>query len=122
MRRYEALGVSLHTQPPGGRHPQPSCLACSSSAALTGTQLGRTALSWWGKLERIGDGHVGIFLSLPWLQVASPVPGFIGFAVGRTNFSDPLKRFLEDPKEESAAIEAIARNYKGCVDTWQAAR
>jgi len=57
-----------------------------------------------------------------WLQVASPVPGFIGFAVGRTNFSDPLKRFLEDPKQESAAIEAIAKNYKGCVDTWQAAR
>ncbi len=51
MRRYEALGVSLHTQPPGGRHPQPSCLACSSSAALTGTQLGCTALSWWGKFE-----------------------------------------------------------------------
>ena len=34
----------------------------------------------------------------------------------------PLKRFLEDPKQESAAIEAIAENYKGCVDTWQAAR
>ena len=57
-----------------------------------------------------------------WLEVASPVPGFIGFAVGRTNFSEPLKRFLKDPKQESAAIEAIAENYKGCVDTWQAAR
>jgi myo-inositol catabolism protein IolC len=57
-----------------------------------------------------------------WLKVAAPVTGFIGFAVGRTNFSEPLKRFLEDPKQESAAIAAIAENYKGCVDTWQAAR
>jgi 5-dehydro-2-deoxygluconokinase len=56
-----------------------------------------------------------------WLQVAAPVPGFIGFAVGRTNFSEPLKRYLEDPKHEAAAIQEIAENYKGCVDTWRAA-
>jgi 5-dehydro-2-deoxygluconokinase len=56
-----------------------------------------------------------------WLQVAAPVPGFIGFAVGRTNFSEPLKRYLEDPKHEAAAIKEIAANYKGCVDTWRAA-
>ena len=56
-----------------------------------------------------------------WLQVASPVTGFIGFAVGRTNFSEPLKRFLEDPKQEATAIKDIAQNYKGCVDTWRAA-
>ncbi len=57
-----------------------------------------------------------------WLGVAAPVPGFIGFAVGRTNFSAPLKSFIADPAQEAAAIEAIAQNFKGCVDTWQAAR
>jgi 5-dehydro-2-deoxygluconokinase len=57
-----------------------------------------------------------------WLEIAAPVPGFIGFAVGRTNFSDPLKRFLENRNEEDVAIEAIARNYKECVDIWQKAR
>ena len=47
----------LHTQaPPAANIPQPTCLACSSSAALTGTQSGRTALSWCGKFEPIGDG------------------------------------------------------------------
>jgi len=56
-----------------------------------------------------------------WLQVAAPVAGFIGFAVGRTNFSEPLKRYLEDPKQEATAIKEIAENYKGCVDTWRAA-
>lgn len=56
-----------------------------------------------------------------WLRVGAPVAGFIGFAVGRTNFSEPLKRFIADPSQEEAAIEEIARNYKGCVDTWQQA-
>ncbi len=56
-----------------------------------------------------------------WLRVAAPVPGFIGFAVGRTNFSAPLKSFIADPAQEAAAIAAIAANFKGCIDTWQAA-
>jgi len=57
-----------------------------------------------------------------WLKVAAPVPGFIGFAVGRTNFNEPLKQFLENRSAEAASVEAIARNYKECVDIWLAAR
>lgn len=59
-----------------------------------------------------------------WLRVAAPIDGYIGFAVGRTNFSEPLKSYLADPTpaRAEAAIEDIARNYKGCVDVWQSAR
>lgn len=57
-----------------------------------------------------------------WLTVAAPVPGYIGFAVGRTNFSAPLKSFIADPSQEATAVETIASNFKGCVDTWEAAR
>lgn len=57
-----------------------------------------------------------------WLKVAAPIPGYIGFAVGRTNFSAPLKSFIADPTQEAAAVEAIAVNFKGCVDTWRAAQ
>jgi 5-dehydro-2-deoxygluconokinase len=53
-----------------------------------------------------------------WLAVAAPLPGYIGFAVGRTNFAEPLKRFLADPSTADEAIDAIAKNYKGCVDAW----
>lgn len=56
-----------------------------------------------------------------WLRVAAPVPGFIGFAVGRTNFAEPLKQFLADPSTATQAIDAIAANYKGCVDVWREA-
>ncbi|MCB1057315.1 MAG: DUF2090 domain-containing protein [Acidobacteria bacterium] len=57
-----------------------------------------------------------------WLRVAAPVPGFIGFAVGRTNFSDAVKRFLADRSQEQSAVDEIAANYKGCVDVWRAAQ
>lgn len=59
-----------------------------------------------------------------WLQVAAPLDGYIGFAVGRTNFSAPLKTYIADPTPANAeaAIQQIAENYKGCVDVWQAAR
>ncbi len=57
-----------------------------------------------------------------WLAVAAPVPGYIGFAVGRTNFAGPVQQFIADRSTESAAVEAIAANFKGCVDVWLAAR
>ena len=44
------------------------------------------------------------------------------FAVGRTNFTDPLKGYLDKSMDEDAAINAIAENYKGCVDIWKAAK
>lgn len=56
-----------------------------------------------------------------WLRVGAPVPGFIGFAVGRTNFSDPLKAYIADPSKRDQAVQQIAENYKGCVDTWREA-
>ena len=56
-----------------------------------------------------------------WLRVAAPVPGFIGFAVGRTNFAEPLRQYLADPAHERSSVEAIASNFKGCVDVWNEA-
>ncbi|HEX4951808.1 MAG TPA: DUF2090 domain-containing protein [Thermoanaerobaculia bacterium] len=82
--------------------------------------------SWGASRERVGSILLGRGSDkeqvYKWLEVAAPVPGFIGFAVGRTNFSAPLKSFIADPSREAEAVEAIARNYKGCVDTWNAAR
>ncbi len=57
-----------------------------------------------------------------WLRVAAPVEGFIGFAVGRTNFSAPLTGFLAGELDEAAAIAQIAANYTGCVNAFTSAR
>jgi myo-inositol catabolism protein IolC len=46
-----------------------------------------------------------------WLQVAAPVEGFIGFAIGRSIWWDALKAFLDKQLEREAGAEQIADNY-----------
>ncbi len=46
-----------------------------------------------------------------WLQAAAPVPGFVGFAIGRSIWWDALKGFLENGLAREAAAEQIAENY-----------
>jgi myo-inositol catabolism protein IolC len=45
-----------------------------------------------------------------WLQAAAPVEGFIGFAIGRSIWWDPLKAFL-DGADRAEQAEKIADNY-----------
>jgi myo-inositol catabolism protein IolC len=46
-----------------------------------------------------------------WLRQAAPVEGFIGFAIGRSIWWDPLKAFLDEGTEREAAASQIADNY-----------
>src|SRR5947209_10972558 len=46
-----------------------------------------------------------------WLRQASPVEGFVGFAIGRSIWWDALKSFLAGEKERNAAASQIADNY-----------
>jgi myo-inositol catabolism protein IolC len=47
-----------------------------------------------------------------WLAVAASVPGFIGFAVGRTTFWDPCVDQRSKKITREAAVAEIARRYK----------
>ncbi len=46
-----------------------------------------------------------------WLEVAAPVEGFIGFAIGRSIWWDALKAFLADETSREDAAAQIADNY-----------
>jgi myo-inositol catabolism protein IolC len=54
-----------------------------------------------------------------WLQVASPVEGFIGFAIGRSIWWDALSAFLNDGLEREAAAEQIAKNYLHFINVYE---
>jgi myo-inositol catabolism protein IolC len=56
-----------------------------------------------------------------WLTTAAAVPGFIGFAVGRTSFWDPLVEWKEGRKSREATVTEIARRYREWVDIFEAA-
>jgi myo-inositol catabolism protein IolC len=53
-----------------------------------------------------------------WLTTAAGVPGFIGFAVGRTTFWDPLIAWREQRSSREAAAAEIARRYRQWVDVF----
>jgi myo-inositol catabolism protein IolC len=46
-----------------------------------------------------------------WLGTAASVPGFIGFAVGRTTFWDPVADYLAQRIGRDEAVSRIARRY-----------
>ncbi len=57
-----------------------------------------------------------------WLEVAAGVPGFIGFAVGRTDFWEPLSRWHANTATRAQAIAEIARRYHQFADIFERAR
>ncbi len=79
---------------------------------------------------RSGNGRQGVTCVLlgrgastekveQWLEQAAPVEGFIGFAIGRSIWWDPLKAFLADELEREAAATQIAENYLHFVDVYE---
>ncbi len=48
-----------------------------------------------------------------WLTTAANVPGFIGFAVGRTTFWEPLVGLRDNTMKREDAVAEIARRYTG---------
>jgi len=54
-----------------------------------------------------------------WLATAAGVPGFIGFAVGRTSFWDPLVDWRAKKITRNAAVAEIARRYEEFVEIFE---
>jgi myo-inositol catabolism protein IolC len=79
---------------------------------------------------RTGEGRDGVTCVLlgrgaatekveGWLQVASSVDGFIGFAIGRSIWWDALKGFLADELDRESAASQIADNYMHFVEVYE---
>ena len=54
-----------------------------------------------------------------WLVIASQVAGFVGFAVGRTIFWEPVKDWLANETARETAVAEIGRRYREFVDLFQ---
>ena len=88
--------------------------ACRSGQSADGQSRAKVGCILLGRGSDAAQVHA-------WLRTAAAVPGWIGFAVGRTNFAEPVKTFLADRSREQEAVETIAENYKRCVDVWTGA-
>jgi len=56
-----------------------------------------------------------------WLQAAAPVDGFVGFAIGRSIWWDPLKAYVDGKIERSAGAAKIAENFLRFVKVYERA-
>jgi 5-dehydro-2-deoxygluconokinase len=81
-------------------------------------------------VRRGGRDHVGCIVLgrgeddakvREWLTTAAAVPGFIGFAVGRTSFWAPLTDWKDGRIAREAAVGEIARRYREWVDIFESA-
>jgi 5-dehydro-2-deoxygluconokinase len=57
-----------------------------------------------------------------WLGIAAEVPGFIGFAVGRTVFWDPLVAWRSRKATREQAAAEIAARHREFVDLFEGRR
>jgi myo-inositol catabolism protein IolC len=56
-----------------------------------------------------------------WLAQAAPVDGFVGFAIGRSIWWDPLKAYVDGKIERAAGARKIAENYLRFVKVYERA-
>jgi myo-inositol catabolism protein IolC len=56
-----------------------------------------------------------------WLRQGAGVPGYIGFAIGRTIWWDALKAFLNGEGDRDSAAKRIADNYLRMIDVYASA-
>ena len=54
-----------------------------------------------------------------WLAQAAPVEGFVGFAIGRSIWWDPLKAYVDGKIERAAGARKIAENYLRFVKVYE---
>jgi len=57
-----------------------------------------------------------------WLSQAAPVEGYIGFAIGRSIWWDPLKAYVDGKIERAAGARKIAENYLHFVAVYERAK
>ncbi len=54
-----------------------------------------------------------------WLRIAADVPGFVGFAIGRTVFWEPLVAWRSKHATRAQTVAEIARRYSQFVDLFE---
>jgi 5-dehydro-2-deoxygluconokinase len=113
IRELQEAGVEPDIWKIEGLDRREDCAAVAETARRDGR--GDVGCIVLGRGE--DDAHVHT-----WLTTAAGVPGFIGFAVGRTTFWGPLVAWKDQKISREAAVAEIARRYRQWVDVFENAR
>ena len=56
-----------------------------------------------------------------WLDIAAPIEGFVGFAIGRSIWEDSIRGHLAGSVDDTTAARQIADRYLEFAHRWAAA-
>lgn len=56
-----------------------------------------------------------------WLEQGAPVDGYVGFAIGRTIWRDPLEAYIDGDLDRDAAAARISENYRHFIEVYDKA-
>ena len=138
-RRNSATGPSVHVPSPDGTW---SATEIDDDLALRNangevervTQDGSPEHRWevdvarWSPdgatlaVTRVDTRGVDRLPVVRWLETAAGVPGFIGFAVGRTTFWEAIAAYEAGENTSEEAVEFIAARFREWVDVFERAR
>jgi myo-inositol catabolism protein IolC len=107
----QAAGVEADVWKIEGLDERDDCVRVAEAARSGGRdEVSCVVLGRGGNEEKVSS----------WLRTGAGVPGYIGFAVGRTIWWDPLTDWLGGGSAEAAA-QAIAANYRRLIDVYTGA-
>jgi myo-inositol catabolism protein IolC len=108
IRECQEAGVEPDIWKIEGLDEREDCIRVAEAARVGGRDQVHCVV-----LGRGGDEHKVVH----WLQTGAGVPGFVGFAVGRTIWWSPLEQWLAGASADETAT-TIAHNYRGLVDAY----
>lgn len=112
MRELQAGGVEPDVWKLEGMERTADCLRVARQARADGREqvscilLGRNA--GWERLEH-------------WMRMAAPIPGFIGFSIGRTLWWDAIRALHERQLTAAEAAERIRDDFQRALILWDKA-
>jgi myo-inositol catabolism protein IolC len=113
IRELRDAGVDPDVWKIEGVDRRTDCEAVVEAAQRDGrTQVGCIVLGRGESKQKVGE----------WLATAATVPGFIGFAVGRTSFWDPLVAWRDKQLSADQAAAEIAKRYSDWVAVFEQVR
>jgi len=109
IRELQSSGVEPDIWKIEGLDERGDCVRVAEAARAGGREHVRCVV-----LGRGGDEQKVVH----WLETGADVPGFVGFAVGRTIWWDPLERWLAGTSAAETAA-SIASGYRRLVDAYE---
>jgi myo-inositol catabolism protein IolC len=111
IRQLHDAGVEPDVWKIEGLDSSEDCVRVAAAARADGRdEVSCVVLGRGGDEEKVAD----------WLRTGAGVPGYVGFAVGRTIWWDPLSDWLGGGDADAAAA-AIAANYRRLIDVYTSA-